>query len=144
VNFNAATSTSLRALHAPYFKQMDDHVMTLNQKLGRQVVFVVPVGQAVLALREKVIAGSVPGIQKQSELFTDKLGHPQAPVEALASYCNFAVLYRRSPVGLPVPDVLVKSPNPLWHSEALNLILQQIAWDAVTVHPLAGVAGKSR
>ncbi|MBC7981329.1 MAG: hypothetical protein H7Y36_12270 [Armatimonadetes bacterium] len=118
---------------------MDDYVAALNQKLGRQVVFAVPVGQAVLALRERVIAGNVPGIQRQSELFTDKLGHPQAPVEALASYCNFAVLYRRTPVGLPIPAVLERSVNPLWREEKLNLILQQIAWDAVTGHPLGGV-----
>ncbi|MES2925091.1 MAG: hypothetical protein V4819_26290 [Verrucomicrobiota bacterium] len=90
------TMSGLRALHAPYYKQMDNHVINLNQKLGRQVVFVVPVGQAVLALREKVIAGNVPGIGKQSELFTDKLGHPQAPVEALASYCNFATITGRT------------------------------------------------
>lgn len=144
VNFDTATAASLRALHAPYFKQMDDYIVALNQKLGRQVVFVVPVGQAVVALREKVIAGEVPGIQKQSELFTDKLGHPQAPVEALASYCNFAVLYRRTPVGLPIPNVLEKSANPLWRDEKLNLILQQIAWDAVTSHPLAGVTAQAR
>lgn len=144
VNFDAATPASLRALHDPYFKQMDDHVVALNQKLGRQVVFVVPVGQAVVALRERVIAGKVPGIQRQSQLFTDKLGHPQAPVEALASYCNFAVLYRRTPVGLPMPDVLAKSSNPLWRNENLNLILQQLAWDAVTGQPLAGVARQDR
>ena len=106
VDFNAATVAGLQKLHAPYFKAMDDHVRVLNANLGKQVVFVAPVGQAVLALREKIVAGQIPGIKKQSDLFTDKLGHPQPTVEALVSYVHFAVIYRRTPVGLPLPAVL--------------------------------------
>jgi hypothetical protein len=33
------------------------HVAEINHKLGKQVLFVVPMGQAVIALREKIIAG---------------------------------------------------------------------------------------
>ncbi|MGC3957695.1 MAG: hypothetical protein QM813_07020 [Verrucomicrobiota bacterium] len=79
VDFDAATSAKLRALHEPYFKEMDAYVTALNTRLGKPVVFVAPVGQAVVALREKIIAGEVPGIAKQSELFTDKLGIPIPP-----------------------------------------------------------------
>jgi hypothetical protein len=140
VNFDAATSAALQALHGPYFKEMNDYVAALNARLGKPVVCIAPVGQAVVALREQIIAGQVPGITKQSELFTDKLGHPHAPIEALAAYCNFAVIYRRSPVGLPVPEVLAKSNNLRWRTEELNRILQQLAWDAVTQHPLSGLA----
>ncbi len=139
VDFDAATAESLRLLHAPYFQEMDAYVTALNQKLGGQVIQVVPVGQAVLALREKIIAGQVPGIAKQSELFTDKLGHPHAPIEALAAYCHFAVLYCRTPVGLPVPEVLSKSANASWRTDELNRLLQQIAWQEVTRHPLSGI-----
>ena len=60
-HFDAATGPMLRELHAPYFKTFDDYVIALNENLGKQVVFVVPVGQAVIALREKIIAGKVPG-----------------------------------------------------------------------------------
>jgi hypothetical protein len=140
VNFDAATPQMLETLHRPYFKAMDDYVVALNKKLGKQVVFVAPVGQAVVAFREKVIAGKVPGIKKQSELFTDKLGHPQPPLEALVAYCHFAVIYRRSPVGLPLPDVLKNSQNPNWKTTALNRVIQETAWDAVRHHPLSGVS----
>jgi hypothetical protein len=140
VNFDAATAAKLEALHRPYFKEMDDYVRKLNSQLGKQVVFVAPVGQAVVAFREKVMAGKVPGIKKQSELFTDKLGHPQAPLEALVAYCHFAVIYRRSPVGLPLPDVLKNSPNPNWKTPELNRVIQETAWDAVRHHPLSGVS----
>ena len=140
VNPDAATAESLRALHAPYFKEMDAYVVALNKRLGAPVVEVAPVGQAILALRTKIIQGTVPGIAKQSELFTDKLGHPQPPLQALAAYCNFAIIYRRSPVGLPMPDILSHAHHPQW-DERLNRALQQIAWDAVVQHPLSGLTG---
>lgn len=138
VNPDAMTIGDLRALHDPYFKTFDKYIADLNTKLGKQVLFIVPVGQAVLALREKIIAGQAPGIEKQSELFTDKLGHPKAPLQALAAYCHFAVIYHRNPIGLPIPDVMARARNPNW-DEKLNRLLQELAWDAVTHHPQSGV-----
>ena len=138
VNFDAASVADLRKMHAPYFKTFDDYVVALNKKLGKQVVFVVPSGQAVLALREKIAAGEAPGLVKQSDLFSDKLGHPRPPLQALAAYCQFAVIYRTNPVGLPLPNVLSEAKKPEWDSK-LNRLLQELAWDAVTHHPLSGV-----
>lgn len=134
---NALTGEELRKRHEPYFKSMDDHVRELNAKHGRAVVQVVPVGQAVIALREKIIAGQAPGLRTQEELFTDAIGHVRAPVQALTAYCHFAVLYRRSPVGLPMPAVLSKSK--LEEGDRLNRLLQELAWEAAIRHPLSGV-----
>jgi hypothetical protein len=141
VDPNAATGEFLRKLHEPYFKAMDDYVSALNKTLGKQALFVVPVGQAVNALREKVIAGKAPGIAKQSELFTDKLGHPTMPIEVLSGYCHFAVIYRRSPVGLPMPPRMAASK---FKNEDLNRLLQDLAWDAVIHHPLSGMKADTR
>jgi hypothetical protein len=138
VDHNAPTAAELRKLHEEYFKSMDEHVRELNKKLGKEAVFVVPVGQAVIALREKIIAGQAPGIKTQEDLFTDAIGHAKQPLQALAAYCQFAVIYRKSPVGLPMPDVLAKAKNPDW-DEKLNRLLQELAWNAVTQHPLSGV-----
>jgi hypothetical protein len=135
VDRDAKTIAQLREEHASYFKAMDDHVRALNAKFGKTAVFVVPAGQAVLALREKVIAGEVPGVAKQSDLFRDTVGHPREHIMALATYCHFAVIYGRSPAGLPMPNAIAKLPE----AEKLNRMLQEIAWDAVTQHPLSGV-----
>ena len=135
VDRNAKTIAQLRDEHASYFKAMDDLVRALNAKYGKTAVFVVPAGQAVLALREKVIKGEVPGVAKQSELFTDPIGHPREHIRVLATYCHFAVIYGRSPVGQPVPSAIAKLPE----AEKLNGLLQQIAWEAVTQHPLSGI-----
>lgn len=141
VDHNAPSVAELRKLHEPYFKSMDDHVRELNQKLGNSTLFVVPVGQAVIALREKIIAGQAHGLKQQLDLFTDAIGHARQPLQALAAYCHFAVIYRRSPVGLPMPAILAKPNNPNWDTQ-LNRLLQELAWEAVIRHPLSGVKGE--
>lgn len=135
IDRDTKTMEQLRAAHAAYFEGMDKLVRELNAKAGKNAVYVVPAGQAVLALREKVIKGEAPGISKQSELFTDPLGHPQAHIRVLAAYCHFAVIYQRNPIGLPVPASMAKLPE----AEKLNRMLQEIAWQAVTSHALSGV-----
>lgn len=134
--FNDATMADLLEPHAAYFTMMEDYVRALNAELGRQTVFVVPDAQATLALRERIIAGTVPGLEKQSDLFTDAWGHPTPPLKALSGYCHFAVIYRQNPLGLPLPAMLAE--NPRW-DEALNRLLQQLAWESVAQHPLAGI-----
>jgi hypothetical protein len=138
VDHNAITGEELRKRHEPYFKAMDEHIRELNKKQGKQVLFIVPAPQAVIALREKIIAGQAPGLKMQEDLFTDALGHGKPPLQALVGYCNFAVIYRRSPVGLPVPNVL-KQAKLGDQEEKLNRLLQELAWEAVSQHPLSGV-----
>lgn len=145
VDHDALTIEELRKRHAPYFESMDAHVRELNTKYAKNAVFVVPVGQAVLALREKIVAGEAPGLKKQSDLFTDPIGHATAPLQALVAYCHFVSIYGRSPVGLPVPQVLAKPIDGNAENNAkLNRLLQEIAWDAVTSHPLSGVKSAAR
>ena len=130
------TLAQLRAKHDPYFKLIEDHVKELNSRIPAAKIAIVPSGEAVLALRDKVIKGEAPGIKTQNELFTDVLGHPGPQIRVLSAYCHFAVIYRRSPVGLPVNGLLAKLPE----AEKLNQLLQEIAWKAVTGHPMSGVA----
>jgi len=138
VDHNAPTGAELRKLHAPYFKSMDEHVRELNKKQEKTVLYVVPVGQAVIALREKIIAGQAPGLKAQEDLFSDAVGHAKSPLQLLVAYCHYAVIYRRSPVGMPVPSVL-KQAKLGEDEEKLNRLLQELAWEAVIQHPLSGL-----
>jgi hypothetical protein len=138
VDRNTRTVEQMRKEHEPYFKSMDDHVRELNKKHGKSAVFVVPVGQAVILLRQKIIEGKAPTLKNQDDIFTDAIGHVKAPVQALNAYCHYAVIYRKSPVGLPVPAVMTKSKEP-FPDEKLNRLLQELAWEAVIAHPLSGV-----
>ena len=135
VDRDGKTVAQLRAMHEPYFAMIEGHVKELNARIPGARIAIVPSGEAVLALRAKVIAGEAPGVRTQSELFTDVLGHPGPQIRVLSAYCHYAVMYRRSPVGLPVVNQLTKLPE----AEKLNRLLQEIAWKAVTEHPLSGV-----
>ena len=135
IDRDTATLIQLRAKHDPYFKLIEDHVRELNARIPAAKIAIVPSGEAVLALRDKVIRGEAPGIKTQNELFTDVLGHPGPQIRVLSAYCHYAVMYRRSPVGLPVVSQLTKLPE----AEKLNRLLQEIAWKVVTEHPLSGV-----
>ena len=105
--------------------------------LGKNALVVVPVGAASVALREQIVAGKVQALKMQSRLFTDMWGHPTAPLKVLAAYCHYAVIYRRSPVGLPMPPEL--ATNKEFADPALNTLLQQLAWDAIIHNPMSGV-----
>ena len=138
VDHNAITGEELWKRHAEHFQKMDEHVRDLNKKFGKTVLYVAPAAPAVIALREKIIAGAAPGLSVQEDLFTDELGHGKPPLMALVGYVNFATMYRRNPIGLPAPEILKKA-NLGDQEEKLNLLLQELAWDAVLQHPLSGL-----
>jgi hypothetical protein len=138
VYHNAITGEELRSRHAEHFQKMDEHIRELNKKYGKTVLYIAPAPQALIALREKIIAGQAPGLKVQEDLFTDALGHGKPPLMVLVGYVNYATIYRRCPVGLPVPAILKQAK--LGDDEgSLNLLLQELAWDAVLQHPLSGV-----
>jgi len=136
IDRDVITLAQLRSKHDPYFRLIEDHVKEINDRIPAAKIVIVPSGEAVMALRDKVIKGEAPGVRTQNELFTDALGHPGPQIRVLSAYCHFSVIYRRSPVGLPVVSQLTKLPE----AEKLNRVLQQIAWKAVTGHPMSGVA----
>ncbi|MDA0833364.1 MAG: lactonase family protein [Planctomycetota bacterium] len=145
VDHNAPTADDLRKLHEPYFESMDEHIAELNKKYPHQVLYIVPVGQAVIALREKIINGEAPGLKLQEDLFTDPIGHASLPLQALVAYCHYAAIYEQSPVGLPIPKYFTH-PNfaklTPQIDEEMNQLLQELAWNAVTEHPQSGVKNK--
>ncbi len=126
-------------LHAPYFESLDEEITSLNRKVGRQALFVVPVGQALLRLRERIRAGKAPGLDSQEDLFVDALGHPAAALQVLNAYVHFCVIYRRSPSGLPISAALAHVGSSTQRG-AMNRLLQDLAWQAVTEHRLSGVS----
>lgn len=129
----------LRADHEAYFKTIDEHVEMLREKYhNKPKLFVAPVGQAVLALREAINEGTAPGLTKQTDLFTDAIGHAKPPLTVLVAYVYYALIYDRNPVGLPVPPSLKGTFNDET-TEKLNRLLQELAWAAATSHPLSGV-----
>jgi len=126
----------LAALEAPggYLERMRLQLQGINARAGHTVTYVVPSATAVYELRKAVIEGRVAGIEKQSDLFRDGLGHVTEPGINLVTYVWFAAMYKESPVGL---TALVNPQDPT--SGQREQLLQQIAWDAVLAEPMSGV-----
>jgi hypothetical protein len=124
-----AKIADLQAAIDEWRTKLEAQVDELNKRHGKTAVFIVPVGDAVVKLRGLVIDGKYPGVAKQSELFTDPIGHGDAHIQALASYCNFAAIYRLSPEGHNLTGL----------TDEQNAILQRIAWETVSQYPHAGV-----
>jgi hypothetical protein len=106
----------------------------INERHGRTLAYIVPVNDAVLRTREAVVAGALPGVTRQSELFRDVLGHATQPTMDLVSYAWLAALYRRSPIGL---QSLIQPDDPT--APERHRKLQEIAWSAVLDEPMSGV-----
>jgi hypothetical protein len=124
----------VRVANKRFRDALEAQVVELNKKLGREAVFIVPAGDAIMQLRELIAAGKAPGLTKQTDLFTDLIGHGKAPLIALTSYCNFACIYGVSPVGLKDNEPALDQLSP-----ELKPLLQQIAWRTVTAEPRSGV-----
>lgn len=140
VDHNTTDLAKLRDATQRYAKDIEDHVKGINQRLGKDAVLIVPVGMASVTLREKIIQGEAPGLKQQSELFRDNWGHALLPLQLLSSYCHFAIIYRKSPVGLPLP-LAFRTLKDMSNDDKtkLNILLQQIAWDTVSAHPMSGI-----
>jgi hypothetical protein len=114
--------------------KLEAQVDLLNTQHNRQAVFIVPAGDAVVKLRSMIVAGTYPGVTKQSELFRDPIGHGGPHIQALVAYCNYSAIYRVSPEGLKTP--------PKGLDAAQEAILQKLAWETVSEYPHAGIASK--
>jgi hypothetical protein len=120
-----------------YLVRLRGQLEGIDKRAGKQITYVVPSSIAVYNLRKEVLAGKVPGVAKQSELFRDPIGHPTTPTNHLVNYVWYAAMYRESPVGL---QALVDAADP--NSARREKMLQQIAWNAVIGEPKSGVKGK--
>ncbi|MBN2685368.1 MAG: hypothetical protein JXR40_08825 [Pontiellaceae bacterium] len=136
--WDETTEEDLKTLNTTCEKAFEDQVKEINEKLGRQALFIIPTSQANSELRARIIRGEFPGLTKQSQLFLDQIGHPTPPLVALNAYLHFATIYGRSPVGLPMPSILKNADHPEWNEE-MNKALQELAWKTVINYPLSGV-----
>jgi len=128
---DATKLDELKASTIAWRKKLETQADELNKKYDRRAVFIVPVGDAVVTLREQIASEKFPGVAKQADLFRDPIGHGLGHVQALAAYCNFAAIYRRSPEGLKLNESDV--------DDAQHEILQRIAWETVSNYPYAGI-----
>ena len=130
VNWDATAVDTLKGLDTTYEKAFETQVTQINDEVGHKVLYIIPTSQAETVLRIKIAQNEIPGLEKQSQLFIDKIGHPAPPLITLNAYVHFATVYGRSPVGLPIPSVLKQAKNPKF-DDAFNKALPELAWKTV-------------
>ena len=105
-----------------------------------QPIYVIPGGQVMAAFVRRVEqAGGIGPIRGREDLFADTI-HFSDYGAYLVALTHYAVLYGRSPVGLPhqlvdVKNAPVDDPGP----EAARA-MQETVWEVVTAYPPSGVA----
>ena len=105
----------------------------LNKAYEKTVIKTVPLYYGQALLRAQIIDGKVPGVKKQSELYSDAMGHVSELGQRLNAYTVFAAIYGESPVGLHVSEWEKSGDTVL---RAQNLSLQKAALAAVQAVPV--------
>ncbi|MCX7005498.1 MAG: hypothetical protein NTV22_19830 [bacterium] len=94
-------------------------------------VRIVPCGDALYALNQKMKAGQVPGFTNIVQVYADGIHFNDTGAYVVA--CTyFATMYKESPIGL---NASIYGIN----DTALARIIETTVWDVVRLHPYAGV-----
>ena len=102
-------------------------------------IYIIPGGQVMARfLREIEARGGVGNVTEAGDLFRDTI-HFNSLGAYLMALTQYAVLYGRSPVGLPYDLTDAKGqPVPAPDPEVARL-MQEIVWEVVTTYPRSGV-----
>jgi hypothetical protein len=123
--YNEKTVAELKKLndsfYGEYVSKVKAQINAINKKYDKTFVYMVPVGYALNTLRQQVAAGTFPGISLQSNLFTDPMGHPSVTVKWLVTYCFYAAIYHRNPIGLKTNE---KPGDDISHQQNLTQLPQ--------------------
>ncbi|MGB2807366.1 MAG: hypothetical protein WBC22_06485 [Sedimentisphaerales bacterium] len=122
------------ANHTRYFEILRDHMQI---RFPGRLVLIVPGGQALIALKDRIEAGKVPGMTDFfAEIFADDV-HLTARGRYLISLVHYACIYAESPEGK------VSSLTTGLSAEQAA-IFQKIAWQTARDYKWAGIAKTSR
>jgi hypothetical protein len=138
LDWDATTEENLKTLNTTCETAFETQVKEINEKIGHPVLFIIPTSQVNSNMRAMIIRKEFTGLEKQSQLFLDNIGHPTPVLVTLNAYTHYATIYGRSPVGLPMPSTLKRANNPKF-DDAFNKSLQELVWKVVSSYPLSGV-----
>src|SRR6056297_1483282 len=108
---------------------------------ARRPIYVIPGGQVMAAVaREAEARGGVGPLQDRDDLFSDNI-HFSDYGAYLMALTHYAVLYRRSPVGLPHGGLTKLDGSPAADPGAQAArMMQEIVWRVVTSYAPTGVS----
>lgn len=114
---------------------------------GVPPIRVIPAGQALAAIVRAAEAGEVQGITRRQDLFAVTPEGAPDPIHLndIGAYAvalvHFAVIYGRSPEGLPHALTRADGSAATAPGPEAALRMQRLAWDVVRGYPATGVSG---
>lgn len=110
-------------------------------------VYVIPAGQVMARLVRRIEQGAgLPGLKSREDLFVRKPDgtldniHLNDIGNYLVALTHYAVLYQRSPAGLPYRLKRADGKDASAPSEQAARLMQAVVWEVVTGYPKTGVA----
>jgi hypothetical protein len=112
---------------------------------GVGTIYVIPGGQVMAAFVREIDAGRVPGMTKREDLFRKKEDGTQDQIHYndlgayLMALTHYAVLYGKSPVGLP--NTLLRADGTAADAPSVEIArkMQEVVWQVVTSYAPTGV-----
>lgn len=114
-----------------YFEQVTQALRKAYPTM-KDRIFLVAVGDVLLALDKKMKAGKVPGHDSIVSVYADGIHFNDVGAYVVGA-TFYATLFRESPVGLPGEPYGVKDGR-------LARTIQEMVWEVVRKHPPSGVA----
>ncbi|MBC8105835.1 MAG: hypothetical protein H7Z14_04540 [Anaerolineae bacterium] len=94
-------------------------------------ILLVPAGDVMYELNQRMKNGQVPGYSSINEFYSDNI-HLNEVGSYMLSMTFYATMFKESPVGLPYNSSVISDP-------LVAAQIQDAAWDVVSTNPLAGV-----
>lgn len=102
-------------------------------------IYLIPAGQVMAAAVRAAEAGKVPGLTNRQSFFSDDI-HLSDLGNWLVAMVHFAVLYHRTPVGLPAALNRADGTPATAPAQDTAVALQEMVWAVVTRYPATGVS----
>ena len=105
----------------------------------------IPGGQVMAAAVRAIEAGQVPGLSRREDLFAQDAEGRADPIHFndigawLMALTHFAVLYHRSPAGLPHRLLRADGQSAVPPPDAAAAVLQEVVWRTVSRYPDTGL-----
>jgi hypothetical protein len=117
-------------LDLPKWRSIADH---LNANFVGPPVRLVPAGQALALLHDRIAAGQVPGYTHVFQLFVDSI-HLNSAGNYFIALVMYATLYERSPEGLTYEITNPFGTPYVLPPPATAAAMQRVAWEAVSTY----------
>lgn len=118
-----------------YFERLTQELKKAYPKIQKQI-FIVPVGDVLYELDQRMKSGQVPGYTNITQVYADGI-HFNDVGSYIVGSTFYATLYKDNPKGLTAAPYNINNPQ-------LVRIIQDAVWKVVSTHPFSGVVASQQ